>query len=62
MRSADTAGLVTGLAYFVADMPYQNYLSSSPLQNEVFINFEVCSMRILMQNHVDLDLFRARRC
>ena len=34
-RSADTPGLVTGLAYFVADGPYQAYLSTYPTQTEV---------------------------
>jgi len=35
MRSADTPGLVTGLAYFVPDGPYQAYLSTYPAQTEV---------------------------
>lgn len=36
-RSADTVGLVTGLAYFVPDSPYQDYLSSYPAQHEVCV-------------------------
>ena len=34
-RSADTPGLLTGLAYFVADVAYQRYLASYPTQTEV---------------------------
>lgn len=34
-RSADIPGLITGLAYFVADSPYQAYLSMCPAQTEV---------------------------
>lgn len=34
-QAADTPGLVTGLAYFVAEAPYRAYLSSYPVQTEV---------------------------